>query len=122
MTGRKPHKIFQFCWIFVSPVLISVIWVFTLIDYKTPSYNGGAYTYPWWCILLGWFITSLSILPIPILAMVAVARSKGTNLIEKFRNSFVSKINACPCCESEFDSKMQAHVHKEPGLEMKTKQ
>ena len=110
MTGKKPSGLFKFCWVFVSPVLIFVIWVFTLYDYKTPSYNGGAYTYPWWCILLGWFITSLSILPIPIMALVAVAKSKGTSLIEKFRNACVSKINSCPCCDGNLNSNFQAHV------------
>merc|ERR1712038_751913 len=34
MTGRKPSIIFRICWMFVSPVLILVIWVFTLYDYE----------------------------------------------------------------------------------------
>jgi len=108
MTGEKPHKIFQMCWVSVSPLLIIVIWVFTLIDYRTPSY--GSYIFPWWCIALGWFITSLSVLPIPILAIIAVARTKGANLMQKICNSFSSKIYTCPCCESTLNPAMQAHV------------
>eukprot|EP00092_Neocalanus_flemingeri_P008337 GFUD01008989.1.p1 GENE.GFUD01008989.1~~GFUD01008989.1.p1 ORF type:complete len:587 (-),score=78.05 GFUD01008989.1:299-2059(-) len=114
MTGKKPNFIFQVCWMFISPVLICVIWVFTLLDYKTPSYNGGAYTYPGWCILLGWFIASLSILPIPIMAVVSVVNSKGTSFLEKFRRSCVSKIGACPCCDVKLNSKFQAHVDIQP--------
>ena len=56
MTGRKPSIIFRICWMFVSPVLILVIWVFTLYDYEAPVY--GDYVYPWWCVLLGWCIGS----------------------------------------------------------------
>ena len=56
MTGRKPSIIFRICWMFVSPVLILVIWVFTLYDYEAPVY--GDYIYPWWCVLLGWCIGS----------------------------------------------------------------
>ena len=46
MTGKKPNIVFRICWMFISPVLILVIWVFTLYDYQAPSYNNGAYEYP----------------------------------------------------------------------------
>jgi len=87
MTGKKPNIIFRFCWKFVSPVLILIIWIFSLYDYEAPSYNNGVYTYPWWCILLGWCIAALSILPIPVMAIMAIYNAKGTNIFEKIRNS-----------------------------------
>jgi len=117
MTGKRPHGVFRFCWIFVSPLLILVIWMFTLINYQAPSYNNGAYTYPWWCIILGWLITSLSIIPIPFFALEIVSKTKGGNLYEKLCNSFVSKIITCPCCDSPLDVKMQAHVDNEKDME-----
>ena len=88
MTGKKPNILFRVCWMFISPVLILVIWGFTLYDYQAPSYNNGAYEYPWWCILLGWCITALSILPIPLLACQAVLRADGKGIVQKIKNSF----------------------------------
>merc|ERR1719431_491342 len=108
MTGKKPHKIFQFCWACVSPLLIIVLWVFSLLDYSPPSYGG--YTNPDWSIALGWFITSLSVLPIPVLAIIIVARTKGTNIVQKFQNSFVSKMSTEPCCDTVLSSNNQAHA------------
>merc|ERR1711953_639546 len=87
MTGKKPNILFRVCWMFISPVLILVIWGFTLYDYQAPSYNNGAYEYPWWCILLGWCIAALSILPIPVLACQAVYNAEGKDIIQKISNS-----------------------------------
>jgi len=87
MTGKKPNILFRVCWMFISPVLILVIWGFTLYDYTAPSYNNGAYEYPWWCILLGWCIAALSILPIPVLACQAVYNAEGKDIIQKISNS-----------------------------------
>ena len=88
MTGNQPNIIFKICWKFVSPVLILIIWIFTLYDYQAPTYNNGQYEYPWWCILLGWCIAALSILPIPIMAVISIIKAKGDTLLEKFNNSY----------------------------------
>ena len=91
MTGKKPHKIFQICWAIVSPLLIIILWVFSLMNYSPPSY--GSYTNPTWSFVLGWCITSLSILPIPVLAIITVANTKGTNIGQKFKSSLASTMN-----------------------------
>jgi hypothetical protein len=36
----------QACWLVLSPLLIFIIWVFVLVDYRAPSY-GETYQYPW---------------------------------------------------------------------------
>lgn len=91
MTGRQPNIIFKFCWMFVSPVLILVIWIFTLYDYEAPSY--GDYSYPWWCILLGWCIAALSILPIPIMAVIAIINAEGKTFLDKIKNAASPKMD-----------------------------
>ncbi|KAF0308904.1 Sodium- and chloride-dependent GABA transporter ine [Amphibalanus amphitrite] len=58
MTGARPLVYFQVCWRFLAPFLILAIWIFSLIDYERPSYDG--YHYPEWGIRLGWFLASLS--------------------------------------------------------------
>ena len=91
MTGRQPNIIFKFCWMFVSPVLILVIWIFTLYDYEAPSY--GTYNYPWWCILLGWCIAALSILPIPIMAVIAIINAEGKTFLDKIKSAASPKMD-----------------------------
>merc|ERR1719232_1537315 len=91
MTGRQPNIIFKFCWMFVSPVLILVIWIFTLYDYEAPPY--GDYSYPWWCILLGWCIAALSILPIPIMAVIAIINAEGKTFLDKIKNAASPKMD-----------------------------
>jgi len=78
MTGRQPNIIFKFCWIF------------TLYDYEAPSY--GTYNYPWWCILLGWCIAALSILPIPIMAVIAIINAEGKTLLDKIKSAASPKM------------------------------
>lgn len=116
MTGQQPNIIFRLCWKFVSPVLILVIWVFTLYDYEAPSYN--TYTYPWWCILLGWAIAALSILPIPVMAIVSIVKAEGNTLWQKFRHSISTNISQCPCCDSKLDSNYQAHKMNEVSVKL----
>lgn len=103
MTGRMPSYYFRGCWYFAAPVLILAIWIFSLVDYERPTYNKGEYEYPNWAIGIGWVIASLSILPIPIFAVIAVYKAKGTNLWEKFKNSFRSQIEECNCCGGRFN-------------------
>lgn len=52
------------------------------MDYKEPTYNKGEYKYPGWAIGIGWIIASCSILPIPIFAVIAVIKAKGSNIWE----------------------------------------
>jgi len=111
MTGRKPSIIFRICWMFVSPVLILVIWVFTLYDYEAPVY--GDYIYPWWCVLLGWCIAALSILPIPVMAVLAVVNAEGKTLFDKIRAASSSTITLCPHTGQKLDSNHQAHVGRD---------
>jgi len=107
MTGQKPHIIFRICWMFVSPVLILIIWIFTLYDYEAPKYED--YDYPWWCVLLGWLIASLSILPIPVMAIMAISKAKGSNILSKIRNAATTTIDLCPCCNEKLDNNNQCY-------------
>ncbi|XP_037093533.1 sodium- and chloride-dependent GABA transporter ine-like isoform X2 [Pollicipes pollicipes] len=75
MTGARPSIYFQICWRYLAPFLILAIWIFSLIDYERPTY--GAYRYPEWAIGLGWLLASLSILPIPVCAALALVQAPG---------------------------------------------
>nr|XP_027223828.1 sodium- and chloride-dependent GABA transporter ine-like [Penaeus vannamei] len=98
MTGKLPSFYFRCCWYFAAPVLIFAIWIFSLVDYKNPTYDNGKYKYPDWAIGVGWVIASLSILPTPVLAVVEITRAKGSTLWEKIGNAIRPKIEQCSCC------------------------
>ncbi|XP_043224465.1 sodium- and chloride-dependent GABA transporter ine-like [Amphibalanus amphitrite] len=85
MTGARPLVYFQVCWRFLAPFLILAIWIFSLIDYERPSYDG--YHYPEWGIRLGWFLASLSILPIPLCAVVALCQATGSTPWQRLMNA-----------------------------------
>ncbi len=82
MTGELPNFYIRGCWLVAAPCLIMAIWIFSLADYEAPTYNNGQYIFPGWSIGMGWAISSLSLLAIPILAVIAVVKAKGDNIIQ----------------------------------------
>ncbi|KAK7082302.1 hypothetical protein SK128_004895 [Halocaridina rubra] len=98
MTGRLPSLYFRGCWYITAPVLIMAIWIFSIVDHERPTYNKGEYNYPDWAIGIGWVIASLSIVPIPVFAVIAVYKAKGATILEKVQNSFKSQIEEFSCC------------------------
>jgi solute carrier family 6 (neurotransmitter transporter, taurine) member 6 len=95
--------------------------VFSLIDYKSPTFNNGQYVYPTWASGIGWTIASLSLICIPLMAIIVLVRMPGdtfwevkyTNcalgpiinsrvyiLFQKFKNSIKSHIYECSICGS----------------------
>lgn len=82
MTGAMPNYYIRGCWLVAAPCLIMAIWIFSLVDYEAPTYNKGKYIFPSWSIGMGWAISSLSLIAIPVLAVVAVIRAKGDNIIK----------------------------------------
>lgn len=111
MTGRMPSLYFRFCWYLAAPILILTIWIFSMVDYKRPSYNNGEYAYPDWAIGIGWLFASCSIIPIPVFAVIAIINAKGTTLWEKMKNSIRSPIEDCSCCGSTINCLHEAHNH-----------
>ncbi|XP_044271183.1 sodium- and chloride-dependent GABA transporter ine-like isoform X2 [Tribolium madens] len=103
MTGRQPSFYFKFCWLIATPLMIFSVWVFCMIDYESPTYNNGEYHYPIWAIVIGWIISALSILCIPIYMVYVFVNSPGNTFMEKLKSSLKSDLfDKCPKCE-EFD-------------------
>ncbi|CAG9585469.1 unnamed protein product [Danaus chrysippus] len=94
MTGQVPSLYFRFCWLIAAPALLLALWVASLVDYTPPSYR--QYQYPAWAQVMGWTIASLSLLCIPVYAVVVIVRSPGSSLREKLRNS-IRPTSLCDC-------------------------
>ncbi|XP_020341111.1 sodium- and chloride-dependent GABA transporter ine [Oncorhynchus kisutch] len=67
MTGNRPNIFFRVCWMFVAPLLITIILVFTIIQFKPARYED--YVYPPWAQGIGWVIAMASIIWIPLGAL-----------------------------------------------------
>ncbi|XP_034255011.1 sodium-dependent proline transporter-like isoform X1 [Thrips palmi] len=86
MLGYKPGFYWRITWGFFAPIILSVIFIYSLVDYKPLKYED--YDYPDWADALGWMLALASMIQIPFWAVVQVARQKGT-LKEKLLQSLV---------------------------------
>jgi len=117
MTGSYPNIIYRVCWRYISPLLIFAIWIFSVIDYKEPTYNKDTYSYPKWAITLGWCISATSLVPIPINALYKLLTAKSSYLIEKIKMTLQTTIVECPCgCDSGLDENHEAHANSTLSL------
>uniref|UniRef100_A0A3Q2XR53 Si:ch211-283g2.1 n=1 Tax=Hippocampus comes TaxID=109280 RepID=A0A3Q2XR53_HIPCM len=64
MTGKRPSIFFRLCWQIIAPFLITVILIFSIIQFKPARYEG--YVFPPWAQGLGWVIALASIIWIPL--------------------------------------------------------
>ncbi|XP_070206051.1 sodium-dependent dopamine transporter-like [Littorina saxatilis] len=76
MLGHRPGRYWTVCWKFVSPIFISFIMVFGLVNYTPLEYDG--YTYPVGASVIGWSIALSSILCIPGFAIYSIIMAKGS--------------------------------------------
>ncbi|KAI7813728.1 sodium- and chloride-dependent GABA transporter ine isoform X1 [Triplophysa rosa] len=67
MTGKPPSIFFKVCWWVICPVLITVILVFSVIQFKPARYE--SYEYPAWAQGVGWVIALASMIWIPLAAL-----------------------------------------------------
>ncbi|XP_021377302.1 sodium- and chloride-dependent glycine transporter 1-like isoform X1 [Mizuhopecten yessoensis] len=66
MTGNRPHNMWKYSWMFVAPVALLLILLFTWIDFKPTKYD--LYIFPSWAEGCGFIIGFSSVILIPIVA------------------------------------------------------
>ncbi|XP_055385962.1 sodium- and chloride-dependent GABA transporter ine isoform X3 [Condylostylus longicornis] len=98
MTGKAPAYYLKTCWVLCGPALLISLWIFSLINYKEPTYNNGKYYYPRWAYGLGWSIASLSLICIPAYAIINILRAPGSNFCDKIVNAMKPNIYTCRIC------------------------
>ncbi|KDR15435.1 Sodium-dependent serotonin transporter, partial [Zootermopsis nevadensis] len=64
MIGHPPGIFWRVCWTYISPVFLLVIFIFSLLGNE--EMLQGEYKYPAWTIMVGWILTSSSLLCIPL--------------------------------------------------------
>lgn len=78
MLGKPPHLYFLLCWKLFCPVLVLIILMSSIIQYTPAHY--GTYTYPEWAEGVGWCISLVSIVWIPLGAIQELYINKGSIL------------------------------------------
>lgn len=85
MLDSRPSIYLKVTWFFCSPVILMVIFVYTLVTHTRLKYDD--YVYPDWADGIGWLIAILCMVQIPIFAIVAVVRQPGYSLLAKIRQA-----------------------------------
>ncbi|XP_050396471.1 sodium- and chloride-dependent glycine transporter 1 isoform X1 [Patella vulgata] len=84
MIGRKPPVIFEILWKIITPGILVAILISSCVGFKTPSY--GKYQYPTYASAIGWCLTILCFLPVPIFMIKAIYNEIGS-IKERLRQS-----------------------------------
>ncbi|XP_046583682.1 sodium- and chloride-dependent glycine transporter 2-like [Haliotis rubra] len=72
MLGKPLATPFKILWAFVLPAVLLAVLLLSLLRYEPPSY--GKYTYPGYASVIGWFVASAPLIPLPIYAIKAVRK------------------------------------------------
>uniref|UniRef100_A0A673JAP8 Transporter n=1 Tax=Sinocyclocheilus rhinocerous TaxID=307959 RepID=A0A673JAP8_9TELE len=91
MLGKKPNLFFRVCWQFLSPMLVLGILISSIVQY-TPARYGKSYTYPLWAEVVGWFISLVSIIWIPLGALHELWTTEGS-LLQRLKKSITPTID-----------------------------
>uniref|UniRef100_A0A667ZIM4 Transporter n=1 Tax=Myripristis murdjan TaxID=586833 RepID=A0A667ZIM4_9TELE len=78
MLGKPANIYFRVCWLVCAPMLVLCILISSVIQY-TPAHYGD-YTYPVWAEVVGWGISLVSIVWIPLGAIQEIYNNKGSLL------------------------------------------
>jgi len=78
MIGQKSSWFWLWwraCWFFISPCIITVILVWSLLTFQPPTY--GTVAFPAWGVAIGWCMTAFCLLWIPVVAAYKLFKAEG---------------------------------------------
>ncbi|XP_034397565.1 sodium- and chloride-dependent GABA transporter ine isoform X1 [Cyclopterus lumpus] len=90
MQGKTPNIYFRVCWQLICPLLVLSILISSIV-YYTPAHY-GKYTYPAWAEGVGWAVSLVSIVWIPLGAIHEVSSHKGS-LLQRIKTAMISTID-----------------------------
>ncbi|XP_028284120.1 sodium- and chloride-dependent GABA transporter 2-like [Parambassis ranga] len=77
MTGYSPLPAFNLCWKYLTPIVCTATFVFSLVCWSPLSLGKGLVA-PVWASALGWVLTLSSVSLLPIWAIYALVTTPGT--------------------------------------------
>uniref|UniRef100_A0A3Q4BQB1 Transporter n=1 Tax=Mola mola TaxID=94237 RepID=A0A3Q4BQB1_MOLML len=78
ILGKAPNIYFRLCWLLLCPLLMLCILTSSIAQYSPARYE--KYTYPRWAECVGWCISLVSIVWIPLGAIQEIYNNKGSLL------------------------------------------
>lgn len=94
MLGRAPNLYFCLCWLVFAPLLVLCILISSIVQY-TPARYGKSYTYPAWAEVVGWGISLVSIIWIPVGAIHEIYCTKGS-LLQRIKTAMTPTVDLDP--------------------------
>ncbi|GFU44349.1 sodium- and chloride-dependent glycine transporter 2, partial [Nephila pilipes] len=82
MLGFKPGIYWRLCWKYISPIVLWFVLIYSLCTHTVIKYGGKEY--PTWADRIGWGLVMVSVLQIPIWAIVQIVKYRK-NLRAVFR-------------------------------------
>ncbi|XP_050931108.1 sodium- and chloride-dependent GABA transporter 1 isoform X3 [Lates calcarifer] len=76
MLGKTPNIYFRLCWLLLCPLLVLCIMISSIVQYTPARY--GTYTYPVWAECVGWCVSLVSVVWIPLGAIQEIYSNKGS--------------------------------------------
>lgn len=76
MLGYQPGLFWKICWVFICPLFLLTLFVMSLYFYNGISID--AYVFPKWSLAVGWCITGISLICIPIYIVHLFIVTPGT--------------------------------------------
>ncbi|CAB3981103.1 sodium- and chloride-dependent GABA transporter 1-like [Paramuricea clavata] len=86
MTGKRPPFYFIICWKLITPLLLLIILISTIVQWEGITLDD--YKYPPWAEFIGWLIALASMLLVPGFAIYEVYHARGLTIREKISKSF----------------------------------
>lgn len=85
MLGHPPRPMifWAVCWAFCSPVLIGLLFIYRMAAYNPPEISKGE-PFPQFAQAIGWVLTTIVLLPIPITFLYKLYKAKGS-VMERLR-------------------------------------
>ncbi|KAJ8360483.1 hypothetical protein SKAU_G00170080 [Synaphobranchus kaupii] len=107
MIGEKTSWFWlwwRLCWFFISPCVLIVILVWSLLTFSNPTY--GSVVYPSWGLSLGWCMTAFFLVWIPVCAVWKVLKAEG-NLYQRVKMACSSTEDWGPYQERHWGERYQ---------------
>ncbi|XP_015197942.2 sodium- and chloride-dependent GABA transporter 2-like isoform X1 [Lepisosteus oculatus] len=77
MIGYRPRPLIKYCWLYITPVICTGTFIFSLVKYTPLKFN-NTYEYPWWGYAVGWYFTLSSTLMVPLWMVYKMLLTPGT--------------------------------------------
>ncbi|XP_068220138.1 sodium-dependent proline transporter-like isoform X2 [Palaemon carinicauda] len=94
MLGYNPSMFWKVCWVFIAPITLLLLFIYSIVTWEDPTYNGIGY--PSWAIAVGWFLAGVSVLMIPLVFIFVVFKSLVTGKISQVFQPADSWGPGCP--------------------------